>query len=46
MLIKIIGLGVTHYVKDKVNIFDSLVVALTVAENITDIILSSQGKTQ
>lgn len=41
MLVKIIGLGVTHYVRDKVNIFDALIVLLTVAENITDIVLTS-----
>ena len=43
MVIKIIGLGVTHYVRDKVNIFDAIVVMLTVAENISDIVLSSNN---
>lgn len=45
MLIKIIGLGVQHYIRDKVNIFDALVVLLTVAENITDLIITSKGYT-
>lgn len=40
MVIKIIGLGVTHYVRDKVNIFDAIIVLLTVADSITDIVLS------
>lgn len=43
MVIKIIGLGVTHYVRDKVNIFDAIVVMLTVAENVSDLVLSSNN---
>jgi hypothetical protein len=43
MVIKILGLGVTHYVRDKVNIFDAIIVLVTVAENITDLVLESKG---
>lgn len=46
MVIKIIGLGVTHYVRDKVNVFDALIVMLTVAENVTDIVMTANGKPQ
>lgn len=42
MVIKIIGLGVSHYVRDKVNVFDALIVMLTVAENITAIVLNAE----
>lgn len=45
MVVKIIGLGVTHYVRDKVNVFDALIVMLTVAENVTDIVMTAEGKT-
>jgi len=31
MMIKVIGLGLTNYVKDRVNVFDALVVVSTVA---------------
>jgi hypothetical protein len=41
MVIKVIGLGVTHYVRDKVNVFDALIVMLTVAENTTDIVMTA-----
>ena len=41
MIIKIIGLGFTHYIRDRVNVFDAIVVLLTVAENITESILNS-----
>ena len=43
MIIKIIGLGFTHYIRDRVNVFDAIVVLLTVAENITESILNSRG---
>jgi Ion transport protein len=46
MLIKIIGLGVTHYIRDKVNIFDAIIVMLTVADSITDIVMTSTGNVQ
>ena len=45
MVIKVIGLGVTHYIRDKVNIFDALIVLLTVAENITDLVMTAEGYT-
>lgn len=41
MVIKIIGLGITNYIKDKVNIFDAIIVSLTVADSITDMVLYS-----
>lgn len=31
MMIKVIGLGLTNYVKDRVNVFDALIVLLTIA---------------
>jgi hypothetical protein len=34
MLLKILGLGVKNYVKDKFNIFDSLLVLLSIVETI------------
>ena len=37
MVMKLIGLGVTTYARDRYNIFDSIVVVLTVAENIVDL---------
>jgi hypothetical protein len=40
MALKLIGLGVATYVKDRFNIFDALVVILTVAENIVDLTVS------
>jgi hypothetical protein len=40
MVMKLIGLGVATYVKDRFNIFDALIVILTVAENIVDLTLS------
>lgn len=43
MMVKIIGLGITHYIKDKVNIFDAIIVVLTVAENITDLVVAADG---
>ena len=43
MMIKVIGLGITHYIKDRVNIFDAIIVILTVAENITDIVVAADG---
>lgn len=46
MVIKIIGLGVTHYVRDKVNVFDAIIVLLTVAENITDIVMDAEGSSK
>jgi hypothetical protein len=39
MIIKILGLGVVKYVLDRVNIFDALIVLLTVAENIVDVVV-------
>jgi Ion transport protein len=35
MMIKIIGLGLSNYVKDRVNVFDAIIVLVTVAESIT-----------
>jgi hypothetical protein len=43
MLIKIIGLGATNYVRDRVNIFDAIVVVVTVAQNIAELVLTSDG---
>lgn len=43
MVIKVLGLGVNHYIRDKVNIFDAVIVLITVAENITDLVLESRG---
>ncbi len=40
MVTKLIGLGVSTYVKDRFNIFDAFIVILTVAENIIDLTLS------
>ena len=37
MVVKLIGLGVATYVRDRYNIIDSIVVVLTVAENISDL---------
>lgn len=34
MIIKIIGLGITRYIKDRVNLFDAFIVILTVADSI------------
>jgi hypothetical protein len=39
MMIKVIGLGLTNYVKDRVNVFDAFVVLITVAQNITEYVL-------
>lgn len=41
MIMKLIGLGVSKYVNDRLNIFDAIVVTLTVAENVVDISLSA-----
>ena len=41
MVIKIIGLGASHYIRDKVNIFDAIIVILTVADCIMDMLLTS-----
>ena len=41
MLIKITGLGIINYVKDRVNIFDAIVVTLTVADSINDFVTDS-----
>jgi hypothetical protein len=35
MMIKIIGLGLSNYVKDRVNVFDAIIVLVTVAESVT-----------
>jgi len=43
MLIKIIGLGATNYVRDRVNIFDAIVVVVTVAQNIAELVLTADG---
>ena len=43
MVLKITGLGVRMYARDRYNIFDSIVVVLTVAENIVDLSLTSEG---
>jgi hypothetical protein len=40
MVMKLIGLGVATYVKDRFNIFDAFIVILTVAENIIDLAVS------
>lgn len=40
MVMKLIGLGVATYVKDRFNIFDAFIVILTVAENIIDLTVS------
>jgi len=37
MVIKLIGLGVTTYGRDRYNLIDSIVVVLTVAENVVDL---------
>lgn len=44
MVLKLIGLGVSNYVKDRFNIFDAFIVTLTVAENIVDLASSSYTK--
>jgi hypothetical protein len=41
MIMKLIGLGVSTYVNDRFNIFDAIVVILTIAENVVDISLSA-----
>ena len=41
MLVKIIGMGPSLYLRDKVNIFDCVVVLLTTAENISGLVMSS-----
>lgn len=46
MVMKLIGLGVATYVKDRFNIFDALIVILTVAENIIDMTLSDDQFSQ
>jgi hypothetical protein len=35
MMIKIIGLGLSNYVKDRVNVFDAIIVLVTVGESVT-----------
>jgi hypothetical protein len=42
MVMKLIGLGVATYVKDRFNIFDAFIVILTVAENIVDLTVSDE----
>ena len=43
MVLKLIGLGVTTYARDRYNIFDSVVVVITVAENIVDLSFSGSN---
>jgi hypothetical protein len=43
MVLKILGLGVVNYARDRYNLFDSLVVILTVAENIVDLSYSDNS---
>jgi hypothetical protein len=46
MVMKLIGLGVATYVKDRFNIFDAFIVILTIAENIIDLTLSDDQFSQ
>ena len=42
MILKISGLGVKMYARDRYNIFDAIVVVMTVAENIVDLSLGNE----
>jgi hypothetical protein len=43
MLIKVLGMGPKLYVKDRFNIFDSLITTFTIIENIIDLVGSETG---